>query len=61
MLEKYDLDLFMFMMNKIKCMVDGWRDRVIFNKCESENVLFLFFLFDKDFKIEKDIYKIMNY
>lgn len=61
MLEKYDSDLFMLMMNKIKCMADGRRDRAILNKCESENVPSLFFLFDKDFKIGKDIHKIINY
>lgn len=51
----------MLKMNKIRCLADGRRDKAILNKCESENVPSLFFLFDKDFKIRKDTHNYFNY
>lgn len=35
MLEKYNPDLFMLKINKIRCVADGRKDKAIQNKCET--------------------------
>lgn len=57
MLEKYNPNLLMLKINKIRCMAGGRRDKALPNKCETEKVQCLFFFFDKDLKIEKEIQK----
>lgn len=58
--EKYDPDWIMHKTSEIGYTTDGRRNKVILKRV-FEKVQSLFFLFDKDLKIEKEIHKIIKY